>query len=72
VIEGDIQACFDTIDHYKLMQLVRRRIKDEKIMSLVWDFLRAGLMEQGNYRHSLLGAPQGGVVTSPTMLQNCR
>ena len=63
VIEGDIQAFFDTIDHYKLMQLVRRRIKDEKIMSLVWDFLRAGLMEQGNYRHSLLGTPQGGIVS---------
>ena len=45
------------------MQLVRRRIKDEKIMSLVWDFLRAGLMEQGIYRHSLLGTPQGGIVS---------
>ena len=32
-------------------------------MSLIWDFLRAGIMEQGNYRHSLLGTPQGGIVS---------
>jgi retron-type reverse transcriptase len=51
------------------MQLVRKRIKDEKIMSLLWNFLRAGIMEQGNFRHSTLGTPQGGLVTLPTKLQ---
>jgi group II intron reverse transcriptase/maturase len=69
IVEGDIQSFFDTIDHYKLMQLVRKRIKDEKIMSLLWNFLRAGIMEQGNFRHSTLGTPQGGLVTLPTKLQ---
>jgi group II intron reverse transcriptase/maturase len=63
IVEGDIQSFFDTINHYKLMQLVRKRIKDEKIMSLIWNFLRAGIMEQGSYRHSLLGTPQGGIVS---------
>jgi RNA-directed DNA polymerase len=63
IIEGDIQSFFDTIDHYKLMQLVRKRIKDEKILDLIWNFLRAGIMEQGNLRHSFLGTPQGGVVS---------
>jgi RNA-directed DNA polymerase len=69
VIEGDIQSFFDTIDHYKLMQLVRKRIKDEKLLDLIWHFLRAGIMEQGRFRHSLLGTPQGGLRTLPTMLQ---
>ena len=32
-------------------------------MDLIWKFLRAGIMEQGNYRHSLLGTPQGGIVS---------
>jgi RNA-directed DNA polymerase len=54
---------FDTIDHDKLMQLVRKRIKDEKLLDLIWNFLRAGIMEQGNFRHSLLGTPQGGIVS---------
>lgn len=63
IVEGDIQSFFDTIDHHKLMQLLRRRIKDGKILSLIWNFLRAGIMEQGNFRHSLLGTPQGGIVS---------
>jgi RNA-directed DNA polymerase len=63
IIEGDIQSFFDTIDHYKLMHLVRKRIKDEKLMDLIWSFLRAGVMEQGTLRHSLLGTPQGGIVS---------
>lgn len=45
------------------MRLLRKRIKDEKLLSLVWNFLRAGIMEQGNFRHSLLGTPQGGIVS---------
>src|ERR671925_1915175 len=36
IIEGDIQSFFDTINHKKLMQLLRRRIKDKKVLSLIW------------------------------------
>lgn len=63
IVEGDIQSFFDTIDHLKLMQLVRRRIKDKKILALIWRFLRVGILEQGNLRHSVLGTPQGGIVS---------
>jgi group II intron reverse transcriptase/maturase len=63
IVEGDIQSFFDTINHQKLMQLVQERIRDKKISSLVWKFLRAKIMEQGNLRHSLLGTPQGGIVS---------
>lgn len=63
VVEGDIQSFFDTIDHGKLMVLLRRRIRDKKILALIWKFLRAGVMEQGNLRHSLLGTPQGGIIS---------
>jgi group II intron reverse transcriptase/maturase len=63
IIEGDIQSFFDNIDHHKLMQLLKQRIRDNKILSLVWKFLRAGVMEQGNLRQSLLGTPQGGIIS---------
>jgi RNA-directed DNA polymerase len=63
IIEDDIQSFVDTIDHLKLMQLLRQRIKDNKVLSLVWKFLRADIMEQGNLRHSVLGTPQGGIVS---------
>jgi RNA-directed DNA polymerase len=63
VIEGDIQAFFDTIDHLKMRRLVERRIKDKRLMSIIWKFLKAGVMEQGNVQNTLLGTPQGGIIS---------
>jgi RNA-directed DNA polymerase len=64
VIEGDIAACFDTIDHVILMGLVRRRIRDPKILRLLRAFLRAGVVTQhGGYAASLSGTPQGGIIS---------
>jgi group II intron reverse transcriptase/maturase len=63
VIEGDIQSFFDTIDHPKLMRLLGRKIRDKKVLSLIWKFLRAGVMEEGMLRHTVLGTPQGGIIS---------
>ncbi len=62
-IEGDIAACFDTINHRKLIKLLRRRVKDEKLLDLIWKFLRAGVMEGKLFRDTKLGTPQGGIVS---------
>jgi RNA-directed DNA polymerase len=62
-IEGDISAYFDTIRHRKLMKLLRRRVKDEKLLDLIWKFLRAGVMEQRLFKDTMLGTPQGGIVS---------
>jgi RNA-directed DNA polymerase len=62
-IEGDIRACFDEIRHGKLMRLLRRRIRDAKLLHLLWRFLRAGCMESLTYRPTLTGVPQGGIVS---------
>jgi RNA-directed DNA polymerase len=63
VVAGDIQSFFDTINHQQLMRLVQRRVRDKRILSLGWKFLRAEMMAQGNLRHSILGTPQGGIVS---------
>ena len=63
VIEGDIKAYFDTINHKKLMQLVRCRIKDKKLLRLVWRFLKAGVMEDKLFKHTEKGTPQGGIIS---------
>jgi RNA-directed DNA polymerase len=64
VIEGDITACFDNVDHQVLMGLVEQRIKDRKVLRLVRAFLRAGVVEQhGGFAASLTGTPQGGIVS---------
>ena len=44
VLEADIEACFDTIDHVALMDRVRHRIKDKRVLALVKAFLKAGVM----------------------------
>ena len=64
VIEGDIKACFDNVDHQVLIRLVERRIGDRKVIRLVRSFLRAGIVEEhGGFAASLTGTPQGGVAS---------
>jgi len=63
VIEGDIKACFDSFDHHVLINILRRRIKDEHFIALMWKMLKAGYMEQWTYRHTYSGTPQGSGVS---------
>ena len=63
VIEGDIKGCFDAIDHHVLMERVRCRIKDHKVLRLILAFLKAGIMAEGTVRHPQTGTPQGGIVS---------
>ena len=63
VIEGDIKACFDAIDHHVLMNRLRLRISDRKVLRLVKSFLKAGVMVEGTVRHPVTGSPQGGTIS---------
>jgi group II intron reverse transcriptase/maturase len=63
IIEGDISAYFDTICHRKLMKLLKRRIKDAKLLDLIWQFLRSGVMEHKLFKDTNLGTPQGGIAS---------
>lgn len=63
VIDADIKGFFDNVDHRRLIQIMKDRITDEKLLSLIWKFLKAGIMEEGEFRHPLLGTPQGGIVS---------
>jgi RNA-directed DNA polymerase len=70
IIEGDIKGCFDTIDHHLLMQSVRRRVKDAKVLRLLRAFLKAGILAEGSFRHPIAGTPQGGII-SPLLANIC-
>ena len=62
-VEGDIQACFDSFDHHVLIEILRRRIKDETFIGLMWKFLKAGYMEQWKYHKTYTGTPQGSGIS---------
>ena len=64
VLEADIEACFDEIDHVALMDRLRARIKDKRVCALVKAFLKAGIMtEAGDREDSKTGTPQGGILS---------
>jgi group II intron reverse transcriptase/maturase len=63
VIEGDIQHAYTNVNHRKLMLILRRRIADEEFLGVVYDLLKAGVMDKGHFQHSLIGTPQGGIVS---------
>jgi len=64
VLDADIEACFDSIDHPALMDRVRRRVKDKRVLGLVKAFLKAGVLtELGENRDTNTGTPQGGILS---------
>jgi RNA-directed DNA polymerase len=64
VLEGDIKSCFDEIDHTALMDRVRRRVGDKRILSLVKAFLKAAILgEDQVMRDTVTGTPQGGILS---------
>jgi RNA-directed DNA polymerase len=64
VLDADIEACFDSIDHVALMDRVRRRVKDKRVLGLVKAFLKAGVLtEVGDREDTQTGTPQGGILS---------
>jgi len=64
VLEADITACFDEISHPALMDRVRGRVGDKRVLALVKAFLKAGILsEDGVTRVTSTGTPQGGILS---------
>ena len=64
VLDADIEACFDSIDHAALMERVRLRVKDKRVLRLVKAFLKAGILtELGDFENTGTGTPQGGILS---------
>jgi RNA-directed DNA polymerase len=64
VFEADIAACFDELAHSAIMERVRTRIADKRVLALIKAFLKAGIMSgDGTVRNSDTGTPQGGILS---------
>jgi len=63
VVDADIQGFFDNIRQDRLLELVKERISDRRVLKLLCQWLEAGVMEDGTVRETLAGTPQGGVIS---------
>ena len=63
VVDADIQGYFDNINHEILLELIKRRISDRRVIKLCRQWLQAGVIEDGKYYRTEKGSPQGGVIS---------
>jgi len=62
-VEGDISDCFGSLDHEILLGILAEKIHDNRFLRLVRNMLKAGYLEEWEYRETLSGVPQGGTVS---------
>ena len=70
ILDADVRGYFDAISHKWMLTFLEHRIADKRMLRLIRKWLKAGVIENGEWTASEKGSPQGASVTPPTMLQN--
>lgn len=63
IVEADIKGFFDNVDQEQLIEFLAHRIADKRVLRYIKRFLKAGIQEDGEYKASERGTPQGGVIS---------
>jgi RNA-directed DNA polymerase len=68
VLDADVRDCFTSLDHSWLLKFLEHRIADRRVLRLIQRWLKAGVIEDGEWSQTLEGTPQGASVS--TLLAN--
>lgn len=63
VVDMDLSKCFDKLDHELILRSVRKRVTDSSVLGLINQFLKSGVMVDGQWQQTETGSPQGGVIS---------
>src|SRR5262250_3404860 len=63
VLDADIRGFFDEISHEWMLKFVQHRVADRRILRLIQKWLKAGVMEEGEWKNTEMGTPQGSVIS---------
>jgi RNA-directed DNA polymerase len=63
ILDLDLKSFFDNISHEKLVQLIEKRIADPRLLRLIQKWLKAGVLEDGDWSETEAGTPQGAVIS---------
>lgn len=63
IVDLDIEKFFDTVNHDKLISILRERVNDSRTLHLIRAYLQAGVLDKGLVRSSTIGTPQGGLIS---------
>jgi len=63
VLDCDIRGFFDNLSHEWLLKFVQHRVADRRILRLIQKWLKAGVLEEGEWKDTMMGTPQGSVIS---------
>ncbi len=63
IIDADIRSFFDNVDHDWMMRMLEEKIADKNLLKIIKKFLKAGVMEEGEFCPTEEGTPQGGLIS---------
>jgi group II intron reverse transcriptase/maturase len=63
ILDADIKGFFDNIDHQWMLKFLEHRISDQRVLTLIRKWLRAGVSEDGEWSKTKIGTPQGAVIS---------
>jgi group II intron reverse transcriptase/maturase len=63
MLDCDIRGFFDNLSHDWLLKFVQHRVADRRVLRLIQKWLKAGVMEEGSWKSTEMGTPQGAVIS---------